>query len=333
MPEPLSPGARVFQGMLRRPFEDIAVALVVPDGQPAFLYIDANQNSALEAVERISFRPSEERPELEGIALVRLATNCGRYEEMPVELRLLKPRSGPSPERRVLAHSGFWSVRGQVRVDDRDILVEYPYPCDTGTVDLANGPFGMDADGNGSIDWHPNSPENASAMNETIVFRVGNHYLSTATVDVSTGRVVFRSHPAADYRRIELTVGSQVLDFSYTDFEGREHRLSDLGERYVLLDFWFAACGQCIAGIPNLKEARERYQSRGFEVLSLTNDDEEELDAARRVVADKDVDWPQAAGPRVRDLVNQRFRIRSYPNYVLLGITFPLAPPKSRFEQ
>ena len=237
---------------------------------------------------------------------------------MPVKLQLLKPGSGPSPERRVLAHSGFWSVRGQVRVDDRDILVEYSYPCDTGTVDLANGPFGMDADGNGSIDWHYNSPENATAMNETVVFRVGNHYLSTATVDVSTGRVVLRSHPAADYRRIELTVGSQVPDFSYTDFEGREHHLSDLGERYVLLDFWFAACGPCIAGIPNLKEARERYQSHGFEVLSLTNDDEEELDKARRVVADKNVDWPQAAGPMVRDLVNQRFRIRFNPNYVLL---------------
>ena len=115
-----------------------------------------------------------------------------------------------------------------------------------------------------------------------------------------------------------MTVGSQVPDFSYTDFEGREHHLSDLGERYVLLDFWFAACGPCIAEIPNLKEARERYQSRGFEVLSLTNDDEEELDKARQVVADKNVDWPQAAGPRVRDLVNQRFRIRYNPNYVLL---------------
>ena len=37
LPEPLSPGARVFQGMLRRPFKDVAVALVVPASQPFFI--------------------------------------------------------------------------------------------------------------------------------------------------------------------------------------------------------------------------------------------------------------------------------------------------------
>lgn len=282
------------------------------------LYIDRNRNSILEAAERTEFRSSEERPELEGVVLIQLGTKCGPYDEMPVELRLLRPRENESQDRRVLAYSAGWRVRGQVPIDGREVLVEYPYSCDTGTVNTTNGLLGIDSDGGGDIDWHPNSPENAIARDEAVVFRVGSHYVSTARSELENRRVVLRTHAAADYRRIELTVGSQIPDFSYADFEGQEHRLSDVGAQYILLDFWFAACGPCIAEIPNMKAALEKYRARGFEVLSLTLDDKEDIENARQVVVKRQMDWPQAAGPNVRDLINQRFQIRAYPNYVLL---------------
>jgi hypothetical protein len=317
LPEIPAAGVRVFQGSFGGRFKGMAVAMLEPDAGSAVLFVDTNRNSAFEAAERLPVEPSAERPEFEGVALVRLAADCGPHSELPVELRVMEPRPGMSPDTRPLAVSAGWNVRGHVPVDGRDLLVEYTYNCDMGAVDPANGPQGMDGNGDGSVDFS-STVESARADKETIVFRVDNRYFSTHSVDVAEGRVVLRSHPQTDYQLIELKVGEQVPDFTYTDFDGGEHRLSDLRARYLLLDFWYATCSPCIAAIPKLKEAREIYQPQGFEILGLTRDEGEEVEQARALVSEKEVGWPQAAGPAARVLINRRFRIDGYPNYVLL---------------
>jgi len=319
LPEPVTQGAEVFEGTLWGPFRGTAVALVTPPGGVPYAYVDRNGNTALEANERVTFQASAERPGMEATTRMRLPIECGSFQEMPVDLMLMGLSPAGDRTRRALAHSAAWIIGGTVPIDGRQVRVGYSYSCDTGAVDPRNGFIGLDENGDGQIDWSGRSMENARADDETIVFRVGDRYVSTSSVDVESGRIIIRSLPASDYERIDWAVGGQVPDFVYTDFEGERHRLSDLGAQYVLLDFWFATCGPCIAEIPTLKQARDEFGSRGFEILSLTRDDEPEMDAARGVVAKHSLDWPQGAGETVRHLVNHRFRVVGYPSHILLG--------------
>ena len=111
---------------------------------------------------------------------------------------------------------------------------------------------------------------------------------------------------------------------AFVDFEGKPRRLSEFRGRHLLLEFWGSWCGPCIQRFPTLKEAYEKYRSRGFEILGMDMENGEgeklaaAMDQARKVVADHGLVWPQARADSVNDLITRRFRIVPYPTYILL---------------
>jgi thiol-disulfide isomerase/thioredoxin len=90
----------------------------------------------------------------------------------------------------------------------------------------------------------------------------------------------------------------------------------------VLLDFWGTWCGPCIAEIPTLKAAYARFRDRGFEIVGI---DYEHGDIAPGVhdkvqafLKAHDIPWTSARPDSVKDLVEKRLRILSFPTYFLL---------------
>ena len=151
-----------------------------------------------------------------------------------------------------------------------------------------------------------------------LILSLPNAYVSARQqVEFSeTGEVVLRSHPASEYQRIELQIGAEVPDFAFTDFDGKARKLSEFRGKYVLLDFWGSWCGPCVADIPHLKEAYEKYRSRRFEIIGM--DEDKELEKVKKFVAEKGMTWPQATTESIGELAKKRFRVTAYPTLVLL---------------
>jgi peroxiredoxin len=61
--------------------------------------------------------------------------------------------------------------------------------------------------------------------------------------------------------------------------------------KVVLIDFWQTECVPCVAELPRIKAAFEKYQHDGFEVVGISGDtDKGKLE---RFMKEKGIAWPQ----------------------------------------
>ncbi|HEX6863510.1 MAG TPA: TlpA disulfide reductase family protein, partial [Thermoanaerobaculia bacterium] len=100
------------------------------------------------------------------------------------------------------------------------------------------------------------------------------------------------------------------------DLEGRQHRLSELRGKVVLLDVWGSWCPGCVEELPRLQKAYETYRGRGLEILSLDYGDKPE--EFRKFVAEKGLPWMHATAQSVEDVVRHNLRIWTFPTKILL---------------
>jgi thiol-disulfide isomerase/thioredoxin len=300
------PGDRVFAAslpVLYEPETNARVVLVEPAQGPAFLYADQNLDGLLAADERFSLG-----------SVLRFPLSSTGLPFYPV-LISASGKAKPEADHRELLRSELAYLSGTVTVAGREIRVRYPISAETGQVDLRLYGLGMDTDGDGRIADDFVSGELEHGKAGTIVFHVGDMYLSTARLDIPGGRAFLQVHPASDYRRFDLRPGRPV-DFDYTDLDGRRHRLSDLRGAVVLLDFWGTWCVHCIQEMPNLRKAYAAWRDRGFEVLGM--DAKDDLAKLQAFVAEKDAPWLHATADSVKEVIEDRFRVRGYPTKILL---------------
>ena len=81
------------------------------------------------------------------------------------------------------------------------------------------------------------------------------------------------------------------LDIQFTALDGRDVNLARLKGKVVLVEFWSTSCGPCIAEMPGLKAAYDKFHDRGFEVVGISLDDKESV--LRRFITEKKLPWPQ----------------------------------------
>jgi len=59
----------------------------------------------------------------------------------------------------------------------------------------------------------------------------------------------------------------------------------DLTGKVVVIEFWATWCGPCVAAIPHLNELSRKFQNRGVQIISVS--DEEATHHARRLAAEE----------------------------------------------
>lgn len=319
---PLESDVKVTAGRLYHPPQDkssILALLVEPndDGEP-YLYADLDQDNVMADAERFALKRGEDDNPYVLQATLKIPIKGTLFQSYPVFVQYYKNVKWDemSEDERLVLQSKDAFATGQVDIQGRKTLVEYSFNPQSKKISVSNGWVGVDGDGDGKITIDRFSPEAAEAREETVVFRVGDTYVSTRRVDLEKNQIILRSHPASDYKRVEVQVGNEVPDFGFTDFDGKKHKLSEFHGKYVLLDFWAAWCGPCRRELPYQKAAYSRFQDRGFEILGMNND--EDPSQVKSWLGKNGIKWPQATMTSIKDL-EIRYRIHLFPTSLLLG--------------
>ena len=107
------------------------------------------------------------------------------------------------------------------------------------------------------------------------------------------------------------------------EFEGPAHgggtlKLSEHRGKVVLLDFWASWCGPCVAEMPNVIAAYEKFHGKGFEIVGISLDDEKS--ALEEFLAENPgMKWRQVFdGKGWESAVGQLYGVEAIPFTLLL---------------
>lgn len=280
-----------------------------------FLFVDRNIDGRLTESERTPYTrgsPSPEEIQLD------ITPPGERTPSLPFKCSLTRgQRAGVTQY--FLHFTASFRAEGYVDIGGHRTLFSLPFDAARGTVNIRYGKIGIDANGDGSVNLSGVSgPEVAFAKGEPVIMRVRDRFVSVESADFAGRTIVLREHRADEYTLIDVQVGVALPEFDFTDFDGRARKLSDFRGKHVLLDFWGSWCGPCVAALPSLKAAYDRFRDRGFEILGIDYERNASMETVRKLLEQKGVTWTNAAPDSVKDLVEKRFRIWGFPTYILL---------------
>jgi|GEM_PF-627437 len=112
-------------------------------------------------------------------------------------------------------------------------------------------------------------------------------------------------------------VGKPSPPLKFKALDGREVDLEKLKGKVVLLDFWATWCPPCIEEIPHVRDAYERYNKEGLEIVGISFDaDKQRLED---VVKRENLRWPQYFdGSGQEAAPGKTFGIQHWPSMWLL---------------
>lgn len=131
--------------------------------------------------------------------------------------------------------------------------------------------------------------------------------------------------PSTDVARAEETPVhaassglSSAPEFTVEGLDGKKYVLKDLlAKGPVLLDFWTTWCKPCMNELPELDKLYQKYQDRGFTLLTIASDDAKTASKIKPLVKSRGFTFPVGTDPERK--IGNAYSVRNYPTSYLIG--------------
>ncbi|MCE7061857.1 TlpA disulfide reductase family protein [Dyadobacter sp. CY343] len=118
---------------------------------------------------------------------------------------------------------------------------------------------------------------------------------------------------------IKRLKNSQSPLFSYENVDGGVTKLEDFKGKFVFIDIWATWCAPCIAEIPHLKKAEERYKEKQIVFLSLSVDYQKNKDKWKKFIADKNLTGVQVLADQAwQSQFIKDYAVTSIPRFIII---------------
>lgn len=133
---------------------------------------------------------------------------------------------------------------------------------------------------------------------------------------------------ADDYNKVKeagemVVAGADAPRFTLKSSDGGELSLTDITDKYIVLDFWGTWCGWCVAGFPKMKEYYERYRGK-VEFIGINCGDPEQkwLETVKK----EGLPWKNVIENRdAKDKISVLYPVLAYPTKVIIDKDYKIA--------
>jgi thiol-disulfide isomerase/thioredoxin len=147
---------------------------------------------------------------------------------------------------------------------------------------------------------------------------------------IERARKDLKDHPSADqltefFDQISGQISQpgqpskgDTLEIAFTATDGTEVDLSKMAGKVVLVDFWATWCPPCVAEMPNVIAAYNKFHDKGFEVIGISLDQDKET--LLSYTKENKMPWPQYFdGKGWSNEIAGQYGIRGIPATFLIG--------------
>lgn len=171
-----------------------------------------------------------------------------------------------------------------------------------------------------------NHPESAVSLKivQDMIKRVGNvprkeilKLFNALSVKLRISEVGVFTKSLLEARKIY--VGEQYKDCVADDIELNQHDLKDYikDDCYTLIEFWASWCGPCRGDIPSVKRAYDEYHDRGFDIVSVSIDNN--VKSWQKAVEVENMSWTQLRNRKGDNSIAKTYGVTGVPSTFLVN--------------